>query len=249
MAPHRQHPAQFQLQLDHVNGSENKPRTIAQQLPPLSDGCSRLYLCRHGQTDYNMQRKLQGRGVNMPLNAEGVEQAKYLAKAMKDVPLSAIYSSSLKRAFQTADTVAQLHPKIEVQPFQEVEEMNFGKLEGHPMEVHEEEIHTMFKRWKQGEYNASWPGGESPMDVVHRGVKKITEVVSNTPPKEQVLMVTHGRFNKIVLAQMLHGELTHMTEIDQNNTCVNVIDFDHATQTYHAMALNNINHLPGPPSV
>lgn len=199
--------------------------------------------------DYNLQRKLQGRGVNMQLNAEGLDQAKCLAKAMKDVPLTAIYSSSLKRAFQTADAVAQLHPKLEVQPFREVEEMNFGQLEGHPMEMHEDQIHTMFKRWEQGEFNAAWPGGESPMDVVNRGVKKITEVVSNTPPKGQVLMVTHGRFNKIILAQMLHGALTHMTEIHQDNTCVNVIDFDHTTQTYRAMALNNINHLSRPPSV
>ncbi|GMF22082.1 unnamed protein product [Phytophthora lilii] len=196
-----------------------------------------------------MQRKLQGRGVNMPLNAEGLEQAKCLAKAMKDVPLTAIYSSALKRAFQTADAVAQLHPKIEVQPLKEVEEMNFGQLEGHPMELHEDQINTMFKRWEQGEFTVSWPGGENPLDVVARGVTKITEVVSNTPPKEQILMVTHGRFNKIVLAQMLHGALTHMTEIDQDNTCVNVIDFDHATQTYRAMALNNINHLPSLPSV
>lgn len=185
----------------------------------------------------------------MPLNAEGLDQAKYLAKAMKDVPLRAIYSSKLKRAFQTADTVAQLHPKLEVQAFNEVEEMNFGQLEGHPIETHEEKIHSMYKRWEQGEFTVAWPGGESPQDVVNRGVRKITEVVSNTPPKEQVLMVTHGRFNKIVLAQMLHGELTHMTEIDQSNTCVNVIDFDHTTQTYRAMALNNINHLPGPPTV
>ncbi|POM71464.1 Phosphoglycerate mutase [Phytophthora palmivora] len=246
MAPHRQHSSDFQLQLDLI---ENKAPTIVQQLPPVSEGCSRLYLCRHGQTDFNRQRKLQGRGVNMALNAEGLDQAKCLAKAMKDVPLTAIYSSGLKRAFQTADTVAQLHPKIEVQQFNEVEEMNFGKLEGHPMEMHEEQIQTMFKRWEHGEFNAAWPGGESPRDVVNRGVKKITEVVSNTPPKEQVLMVTHGRFNKIVLAQMLHGELTHMTEIGQDNTCVNVIDFDHATQTFHAMALNNTNHLPSPPSV
>jgi len=185
----------------------------------------------------------------MPLNAEGLEQASCLAKAMKDVPLTAIYSSALKRAFQTADAVAQLHPKLEVQPLKEVEEMNFGKLEGHPMELHEDQIHTMFKRWEQGEFNVTWPGGESPLDVVARGVGKITEVVSKTPPKEQILMVTHGRFNKIVLAQMLHGALTHMTEIDQDNTCVNVIDFDHKTQTFHAMALNNINHLPAPPSV
>ncbi|KAG7378086.1 hypothetical protein PHYPSEUDO_010583 [Phytophthora pseudosyringae] len=241
MAPHRQHSADFQ--------PARPDKTIAQQLPPVADGCSRLYLCRHGQTDFNRQRKLQGRGVNMPLNAEGLAQAQCLARAMKDVPLSAIYCSALTRAAQTADAVAQLHPKVEVQPFHEVEEMNFGQLEGHPMEAHEDQIHAMFKRWEQGAFHAAWPGGESPLEVVSRGVKKITELVSGTTPKQHVLMVTHGRFNKIVLAQMLHGELTHMTEIDQDNTCVNVVDFDHATHTFHAMALNNINHLPSPPSV
>ncbi|CAH0518720.1 unnamed protein product [Peronospora belbahrii] len=222
---------------------------ITLQLPPISEGCSRLFLCRHGQTDYNYQRKLQGRGVNIQLNNIGLHQAKYLAIAMKDVPLSGIYSSSLKRAFETADEVAQFHPQIKVQTFSEVEEMNFGELEGHSIETHEDEIHTMYMRWKKGELDASWPGGESPMDVVHRGVKKITEVVSNTPLKGQVLMVAHGRFNKIILAHMLHSGLTDMTEIHQDNTCVNVIDFDHKTQTYRAMVLNNINHLPLPPSV
>lgn len=248
MPPHRQHSAEFQLQLDPLNDESPAP-TLAQQLPPVAEGRSRLYLCRHGQTDYNLQRKLQGRGVNMPLNEEGLEQARCLAKAMKDVPLTAIYSSALKRAFQTADAVAQLHPKLEVQPFHEVEEMSFGDLEGHPMELHEEQIHTMFKRWQAGEFNVRWPKGENPLDVVARGKGKIDEVLIKTPPKEQVLMVTHGRFNKIVLAALLHGDLTHMAEIDQDNTCVNVVDFDHATQTYHAMALNSISHLPGPPSV
>lgn len=185
----------------------------------------------------------------MQLNAKGQDQAKCLAIAMKDVPLSGIYSSSLQRAFQTADAVAQLHPTIKVQSLNEVEEMNFGELEGHLMEMHDDQIHAMFQRWEMGELTASWPGGESPMDVVNRGVKKITEVMSNTRSKGHVLMVTHGRFNKIVLAQMLHGALTHMTKIHQDNTCVNVIDFDHATQTYHAMLLNNINHLPSPPLV
>ncbi|RLN45027.1 hypothetical protein BBJ29_007048 [Phytophthora kernoviae] len=238
MAPHRQHSTEFQLQLDSLNSnSENLVHTLAQQLPPVAEGCSRLYLCRHGQTDFNFQRKLQGRGVNMPLNDQGLEQARNLARAMKDVPLRAIYSSSLKRAFQTADAVAQLHPKLEVEAFQEVEEMNFGDLEGHPMEMHEDQIHTMFKRWGSGEFNVSWPKGESPMDVVKRGKSKIDEVLISTPPKEQVLMVTHGRFNKIVLAHLLHGELTHMTEIEQDNTCVNVVDFNHATQT----VLNAVN--------
>ncbi|CAI5743874.1 unnamed protein product [Peronospora destructor] len=160
MSSYRQRSVTFQLQYDLIN---NRGLSIAQQLPPTMEGCSRLYLCRHGQTDFNRQRKLQGRGVDM--------------------------HSSLTRAFQTANAVAQLHPKIQVESFSEIEEMNFGELEGHSMEMYEDQIHCMFKRWEKGEFNASWP-------------------------REQ-----------------------------------HVIDFDHATQTYRAMALNNNNHLPSPPSV
>ncbi|RLN93140.1 hypothetical protein BBJ28_00007155 [Nothophytophthora sp. Chile5] len=249
MPPHRQ----LQLQLEGLEPflpeDEQSLPSLAQQLPPVADGCSRLYLCRHGQTEYNRLHKFQGRGVNTALNDEGLSQAKYLAQAMRDVPLRAIYSSALRRAHETAEAVATLHPKLEVQPFHDLEEMSFGVLEGNPHEMYEDQVLSIFQQWEHGDFAARFPNGECPLDVVARGVSKIDALLAATPPKEQVLMVTHGRFNKVVLAQLLHGELTHMQEIEQDNTCVNVVDFEHATHSYHAMALNNTNHLPTSPAV
>lgn len=199
--------------------------------------------------DFNLQRKLQGRGVDMPLNAAGVLQANYLARSMRGVPLRGIYSSSLRRARDTAAVVAQYHPKLEVQAFDEVQEMSFGQLEGNALDVLEDQIHAIFRVWEHGDFTARFPGGENPLDVVARGFSKIDEVVRAASPKDEVLFVTHGRFNKIVLAQMLHGALTHMQEIKQENTCVNVVDFDRKAQVYRPVALNNISHLPSSPAL
>ena len=61
-----------------------------------------LYLFRHGQTDMNIVRRYQGQLLNEKLNAEGVKQAKELAVSFADCPLEIIYSSPLRRAYETA---------------------------------------------------------------------------------------------------------------------------------------------------
>lgn len=180
----------------------------------------------------------------MALNEEGVLQANYLARSMQNVPLRAIYSSSLRRAADTAHIVAQCHPKLRVEGFTELQEMSFGQLEGKKFEDLEDQKLAIFRQWEHGNFRASFPEGECPMDVVARGFAKIDALVKATSPQDEILVVTHGRFNKIVLAQMLHGALTHMQEIKQENTCVNVVDFDHQAQQYLPVALNNVSHLP-----
>ncbi|TMW64282.1 hypothetical protein Poli38472_012904 [Pythium oligandrum] len=218
--------------------------SIAQQLPPVSEGCTRLYLCRHGQTEYNRQCKYQGRGVDTVLNGGGLLQATCLAHAMRNVPLRAIYSSSLRRAQETASIVAKFHPKIELEQFRDLEEMSFGVMEGKDHSLFHDQVHAIHQQWDDGDYTVRFPSGECPLDVVERGVAKITELVKRAYEREHVLIVAHGRFNKVVLAQMVDGNLEKMHDQHQDNTCVNVVDFDHKTETFRAVALNNTIHLP-----
>ncbi|GLD93656.1 hypothetical protein PINS_up002261 [Pythium insidiosum] len=218
--------------------------SIAQQLPPVRERCTRLYLCRHGQTEYNRLCKYQGRGVDTVLNGMGLLQATCLAHAMRHVPLRAIYSSSLRRAFETATLVSKFHPKIELQPFSELEEMSFGVMEGQDHALFEDLVDSVHAQWERGDFGVRFPSGECPLDVVARGVSRINELMETTQGQDHVLIVAHGRFNKVVLAQMLDGHLNNMHELHQDNTCVNVVDYDHDTRQYHAVALNNTIHLP-----
>ena len=74
----------------------------------------RLYLIRHGETDSNKSYRFQGQ-TDIELNAKGRQQAEMLAEHFKNIPLDAVYCSSLKRARQTAEPLAKTHG-LEVQP-------------------------------------------------------------------------------------------------------------------------------------
>lgn len=238
MAPNREDPVLLTRLPDAPRAS------FVQALPPVPKGCSRLYLCRHGQTDYNRMNKFQGRGVNTELNEVGILQASYLAHAMREVPLRAIYSSSLDRAKQTAQIVAQFHPKLSLEKFTELEEMSFGDLEGFHHSEYESQLHEIHHAWELGRYDVRFPDGECPLEVARRGAKKIEELMRFATDQDHVLMVTHGRFNKVVLAQLLDGGLDSMQSLTQDNTCVNVVDYDHAKSRFNRVVLNSTQHLP-----
>lgn len=88
----------------------------------------RLYLIRHGETDSNKSFRFQGQ-TDIELNEKGLAQAELLAEHFKTVRLDAVYSSSLKRARQTAAPLAAVHG-LEVQPVEDIKEIAFGKWEG-----------------------------------------------------------------------------------------------------------------------
>src|SRR5690348_7545795 len=79
-------------------------------LPP-ADTCT-MYLLRHGATENNLMKppKLQGRGIDLPLSAEGRRQAECAARALEKQQLAAVYSSTLLRAKETAEIIARPHP-------------------------------------------------------------------------------------------------------------------------------------------
>jgi probable phosphoglycerate mutase len=75
---------------------------------------TRVYIVRHGQTEENKQKIIQGH-LDTILNYEGERQADLVATALKDIPFDVAYSSNLKRATDTAKRILVHHPGVEVQ--------------------------------------------------------------------------------------------------------------------------------------
>lgn len=85
-----------------------------------------IYIIRHGQTDMNSRRVLQGRS-DLPLNSVGIAQARNAADRLRDISFSAVYSSPLMRAIQTAGIIApEIPPMIDIRLI----EMDYGAYEG-----------------------------------------------------------------------------------------------------------------------
>jgi len=89
---------------------------------------TRFIIFRHGQTDWNLERRVQGRN-DIALNKKGRSQARLLAERLRNETIDAIYSSPLSRALDTAKTVADKHGK-QVLILDSLIEMSFGSLEG-----------------------------------------------------------------------------------------------------------------------
>ena len=210
-------------------------KTIA--LPPLRDGDKRLYLCRHGETDWNVENRIQGSTDNA-LNANGKQQAELLSGLLACEPIELIASSNLKRASATADAVFAKHPTAtRLAGTPAFAEMCFGDWEGQILDDFQEVYQSYLKSWRGGDNGRKWPGdsnglaGESPDDVAARALAGLVDLGllprgNGLPParsERHVLVAAHGRFNKILIAA-LRGDVARASDVEQGNTAINVLD-------------------------
>ncbi len=156
---------------------------------------------------------------------------------------SAIYSSPLTRARQTADVVRlqQSEPAPPLRLLEGLEEIGWGELEGLPASTATRDaFERLHAQWADGDYDTPVPGGESIRDVQTR-VLDAWHTILRDEPEGDVLIVSHGRTIRVLLASILPGYgLERMQDIRHGNTSLNVltVDGDHVTPN----VLNSMTH-------
>ena len=220
---------------------------FSKSLPELGPECKRIYLLRHGETDWNKKGLVQGGGFDVPLNEKGLAQARYVAEELSCVPLGVVASSHLERASQTADAVKAGHPSAARLILNNFGEMRFGELEGAAIHGPEATDHmkNIFRETNDRmalDPSYRWPAGESAAEVEHRAREALSEVLNGHPDCRHVAVVAHGRTNKILLSSLLFGDATKIQPFKQGNTCINVLDFDQINKTWSKVLLNYVEH-------
>jgi len=117
----------------------------------------RLILVRHGATDWNQQRRVQGLS-NLGLNDTGKRQAEALAQALKNERVDAIYTSPLRRAQETARAISRFH-QVEIEILDGLKELDVGEVDGmtyEDMRIHHSEF---FTKWMADFTSVRLPGG------------------------------------------------------------------------------------------
>ena len=199
---------------------------------------TRLYLIRHGETEWNKQLRYQGH-ADIKLTEEGRDQAKHLAKRLMQEDFDHFYASDLSRAFETAEIIAKPHQK-KVTKLPELRETNFGLWEGLGYSQIQQQFPQILENWNSDPFNTRLPEGESLGDVVSRvsfGINKLMEQHKD----QKILMVAHGGINRVVLALALAMDVSQYWRIRQDNTALNIIDYYDGKEI--VMLLNDTNHL------
>jgi probable phosphoglycerate mutase len=146
-----------------------------------------LLLARHGETDWNRERRFQGH-ADPPLNELGRRQAGELAERLRGDCLAAIYSSPLRRAHETALVVgAALGLPVETRPA--LREVDVGSWQGLSRDEIEERFPDDFQRWLDG--GDGWSGGETYAGLQERVVRELLALARRHAGR-RVLVVCHG---------------------------------------------------------
>lgn len=171
----------------------------------------KIFLVRHGQTEWNLQKRLQGQ-KNPGLNHVGKNQALKIARYLKrnEEFIDIIYSSSLQRSRETAEIIAQHITTTQLFRRKELNEMCYGELEGRL----ESEISLELDRYLRDKANYQFPGGENYDQVLAR-VKKITKKILAKCQKSNVLIVGHQAVNRAILGSLLDLPKEVFVDIDQ----------------------------------
>jgi probable phosphoglycerate mutase len=144
-----------------------------------------IVLVRHGETDWNRERRFQGR-ADTPLNDAGRAQARDLVERLRRERVSAVYTSPLRRAAETAHIVAE-RLGLPVRVSEPMCEIDVGSWEGLTIE----EVRVHFPHDEQIAWSSGWDGGESYEELDRRVVAALLELAA-MHPDEHVAVVTHG---------------------------------------------------------
>ena len=175
-----------------------------------------LYIVRHGETEENARGVLQGRTPG-ELNSTGIEQARLTGLALRNKGITAIHSSNLDRALDSALIISDLIGAVLV-PEKNLQERNLGNLEGKTWAKYFE------AQADSGLSNTEYKpeGGESIIEMQER-LKPVLEEITGQQQRGDLLIVGHGGLNTIILDMLLPMTLSEIWEKGQNNGCINIL--------------------------
>lgn len=198
----------------------------------------KIYLVRHGQTDFNLKGIVQGSGVDSSLNECGREQAESFYDTYRHVRFGRIFTSQLKRSIESVSKF--INDGIPYEPLRGLNEINWGTREGTEITPEEDAYyHSVIAAWQNGKTNMPIEGGESPEDVYKRQSEAI-KIIENCQ-EDTVLICMHGRAIRILLCRLLNYPLYCMDIFGHSNLCLYKLNFTGSMYTIEEF--NNTSHL------
>ncbi len=203
-----------------------------------NSGERKIFLVRHGAVQVEEGGKRFIGQVDYPMSREGVQQIRRLQAELRDVHLSAIFCSDLKRSVETAVILAGTRncPTPVQRP--ELREINLGQWDGLTFQEVRARYPGEFEERGRDMVHYRPPGGESFLDCTERVIPAFFNILHAS--RGNVLIVAHAGVNRIILCQVLGMSLARLFEIDQDYGCLNVIRYREGSFTLQVLNGNTV---------
>ncbi len=201
----------------------------------------RLILIRHGETDWNSTLRYQGH-VAVPLNERGRMQARKASERLKRYDATALYTSDILRASETADIIGEA-VKLKPQPMPDLREIDVGQWEG----LTPEELYRRFPEHMQ-EYERDPArtvriGGESYAQLQQRALQALNDIHAAHHADETVLAVSHGGTIRALLCHVIDLDLRNFGRMWLDNG--SFTELRYGSNGWRLTRLNDAAHLEG----
>ena len=180
---------------------------------------TKLYLIRHGLTEWNVQNRMQGM-KDIPLCEEGVRQALDLSDRFKETKIGAIYSSDLTRAYNTALLIAK-HHSIAVNKDKLLRELHFEEWEGKTLN----ELKNLkeFNHWKKYPHTFTFPDGKCLKDIQDKIINFVERIIKKHID-ENIFIISHGGSLKLIILGLMGFDISFYNKFTLYNASVSIID-------------------------
>jgi alpha-ribazole phosphatase len=201
-----------------------------------------IIFVRHGETLWNNEGRYQGQ-QDSPLSPTGLLQADKVGEFLRKRHVDAVYSSDLKRAWLTAQSIAKHHGLDTIRD-PRLREMSFGVWEGKTRDQVRQEYPELWDARGRDNLSTRVPGGEVPEEVVMRFREFLEEQVSKGMD-QTIVVVSHGAALRFTLASLLHIPLDKSHCLHQSNAGVSELRYSGEGRDclWEALCLNTTAHL------
>jgi len=183
---------------------------------------TKIILARHGETDWNVSEIFRGRR-DVGLNEMGIKQAELLGNYLKDLRIESVYSSPLKRALDTARSIAK-HHGLDVNIAPSLTDFKYGVWEGLTHQEVGNKYRRLHERWLKKPHLVNMPEGESLGEVRERARSVVNRMMSEH--SGTVVLVSHRVVNKVIICSMLGLDDSHFWDIKQDLGGITVFEYD-----------------------
>lgn len=199
----------------------------------------RLYLIRHGESDWNVQRRIQGNCSINGLSEVGRKQSELLGGRLAEMDFHSVFCSNVQRAVETAEIA--LGEDYQITFLDNLREISFGSWEGKLIEHIKEEFPGKIERWFNEPTTVSIEGGEDLVDFSERVLDTFAGITGEAD-SGNVLVITHGGVICTYLTGLLGMDLDDLWCFSLPNASITTISLEYRPRL---RLFGDTSHLDG----